>query len=221
MKTRILLIGGFNKTKSLASSLIKKAYHVTVINGDIEKCHILAEIEKLDVFHGDGTKPFVLEQASAGSAGIAIALTESDADNLVICELCKKKFNVGKTIAIVSDPRKTEFFYRMGIDAVVCAITSIAGIIEQQVLIEAMENAIPARGGQVQLKYISISGTAPAAGKKLAEINIPKNAVVGCVLRGEESIIPRGNTQILAGDTLIVITTGEHEMSVVKTLTGQ
>lgn len=96
MKTRIFLIGGFNKTRSLAKSLIKKGYRVTAINNDKEKCNALAEIEHLTVFVGDGTKPFVLEDADAYNADIAIALTDHDADNLVICELCKKKFHVKK-----------------------------------------------------------------------------------------------------------------------------
>jgi len=136
VKTRIFLIGGFQKTKFLAKSLLKKGYHVTAINKDTEKCLAMAEIENLTVFNGDGTKPFVLEDADAYEADIAIALTEYDADNLVICELCKKKFHIKKTVALISDPKKTEFFYRMGIDSVVCAITAVANIIEQQTFLD-------------------------------------------------------------------------------------
>ena len=55
-------------------------------------------------------------------ADIVIALTPRDEDNLVICELCKKKFHVKKTVSLVSDPGKTEFFRQMGVDSVVCAI---------------------------------------------------------------------------------------------------
>ena len=127
MKKRVVLIGGFNKTKFLASSLIKKGYSVTAINSDMEKCRELAEIESLSVFNGDGSKPFILEDANAYNADMAIALTDRDDDNLVISELCKKKFNVKKTVAIISDPQKMKFFYRMGIDSVVCAVTAVAG----------------------------------------------------------------------------------------------
>lgn len=221
MKTRVVIIGGFGHTKSLAGSLIKKGYRVTAINKDVENCRALAEVDKLEVFYGDGTKPFVLEDAHVYGADMAIALTSGDADNLVICELCKKKFNVKKTVSIVSDPKKTDFFYRMGIDAVVCAITTIAGIIEQQALIEEMENFYHLEQGNIKITHLSVSGTAIAADKKLREINVPKNAVVGCILRGEKSIIPSGNTKILAGDTLIIITTEENESQTVKAFTGK
>lgn len=96
MKTKVLLIGGRNKAKSLATSLISKGYHVTVINDTYEDCLKLAEIDKLTVINGDGTRPFVLEDASAGDADIAIAMTAKDEDNLVICELCKKNSTLQK-----------------------------------------------------------------------------------------------------------------------------
>ncbi len=221
MKKRVLLIGGFNKTKSLAVSLIKKGYHVTAINNDMEKCKVLAEIEKLTVFNGDGSKPFVLEDASAYNADIAIALTERDDDNLVICELCKKKFNIKKTVALIFDPKKTEFFYRMGIDSVVCAITTIAGIIEQQAFLDEMATLVPVGEGRIRIAQVPISQTAPAVDKKLWELSLPKDVIIGCVLRGDKSMVPRGDTRILAGDVLVLISTDEHETAAVRELTGR
>ncbi len=221
MKTRIFLIGGFQKTKFLAKSLLKKGYHVTAINKDTEKCVAMAEIENLTVFNGDGTKPFVLEDADAYNADIAIALTEYDADNLVICELCKKKFHIKKTVALISDPKKTEFFYRMGIDSVVCAITAVANIIEQQTFLDEMATLVPIGEGRVSIAQIPIATTAPAVGKKLWEINLPKGVIVGCVLRGEQSIVPQGDTRILTGDVLVLISSNKQQMAAIKELTGR
>jgi len=221
VKTRIFLIGGFQKTKFLAKSLLKKGYHVTAINKDTEKCLAMAEIENLTVFNGDGTKPFVLEDADAYEADIAIALTEYDADNLVICELCKKKFHIKKTVALISDPKKTEFFYRMGIDSVVCAITAVANIIEQQTFLDEMATLVPIGEGRVSIAQIPIAATAPAVGKKLWEINLPKEVIVGCVLRGEQSIVPQGDTRILTGDVLVLISANKQQMAAIKELTGR
>lgn len=221
MKTRILLIGGFNKTKSLAKSLIKKGYKVTAINKEMNCCNVLAEIEHLTVFVGDGTKPFVLEDANAYNADIAIALTDKDADNLVICELCKKKFHVRKTVALISDPKKTEFFYRMGIDSVVCAITAIANIIEQQTFLDEMATLVPIGEGRISIAQVPITQTAPVVDKKLWEINLPKEVIIGCVLRGDQNIVPRGDTRIFAGDVLVLISSDKHEVAAIKELTGR
>ncbi|MVB10198.1 Trk system potassium uptake protein TrkA [Caprobacter fermentans] len=221
MKTRVLLIGGRNKAKSLASSLINKGYHVTVINDTYEDCMKLAEVEKLTVINGDGTRPFVLEDANAGDADIAIALTSKDEDNLVVCELCKKKFHVKKTVALLTDPKKTDFFYKMGIDSVVCAISAITGIIEQQTFMDKIATLVPIGEGRVSIAEVPIPGTAPAVGKKLWEINLPKQVVIGCILRGDMTMVPRGDTRILAGDMLVLISSDKQEMAAIQELTGR
>ncbi len=221
MKRRAIIVGGFRKAKSLAGSLIKKGYHVTVVNADIHRCQLLAENEKIDVINGDGSKPFVLEDANAFDADIVIALSERDDDNLVICELCKKKFGVKKAVALISDPKKTDFFYKMGIDSVVCATSAIAGIIEQQAFMDEISTMIPVGEGRVNLTQVTITPSSPSAGKKLSEITLPKQVIVGCVMRGEKSIIPRGDTRILSGDILVLIASEKHEIPAVKVLTGR
>ncbi|MDD3253591.1 MAG: NAD-binding protein [Lachnospiraceae bacterium] len=221
MKTNILLVGGRSKAKSLATSLMHRGYRVTVINEIYEDCLKLAEIDKLTVIQGDGTKPFVLEDANAGSADIAIALTNKDEDNLVICELCKKQFHVKKTVALVSDPKKTEFFYSMGIDRVVCAIAAITDIIEQQAVVDKMATLVPIGEGRVSIAEVPITNAAPVIGKKLWEINLPKQVIIGCILRGDTTMVPRGDTRILAGDMLVLISSDKQEMAAIKELTGR
>lgn len=220
MKSRIYLVGGLNKTRSLAKSLINKGYTVTAINKNLDDCHQLAEVEGLAVFHGDGTKPFVLEDANIYNANIAIALTGRDDDNLVICELCKKRFNVKKTVALIFDQNKTEFFYKLGVDSVVCAISAITSIIEHHTFLESVATLIPIASEEVSVSQVPIIHSSPIIGKKLSEINLPKSAIIGCILRSSSTIVPKGNTQILAGDILMLISTGESELEAVKELTG-
>jgi trk system potassium uptake protein TrkA len=221
MKKRVLLIGGFDKTKSLAASLLKKRYNVTAINSNIEDCEKLAEIKNLSVFNGDGSKPSILEDSNAYNADIAIALTKQDDTNLVICELCKKKFNVKKTVALISDPKKTDFFYRMGIDSVVCAISAITNIIEQQAFLDEIATLVPIGEGRIRIAQVHIPQSSPVVEKKLWEINLPTDVIIGCILRGEKSMIPRGDTRILAGDIVALISIAERETTAVQILIGK
>ena len=114
----------------MAVSLLEQGYQVTVINDNYEDCLKLAEIKGLTVIYGNGTRPYILEEAGAENFDIAIALTSKDADNLVACQLCKRKYSVKKTVSLVEDPNKTEFFYKMGVDSVVCAVSAVTGIIQ-------------------------------------------------------------------------------------------
>ena len=220
MKRNVLLVGGKNKAKSLAQSLMNKGYQVTVINKELADCEKLAENEKLTVIHGDGSKPYVLEDAQAGKMDIAIALTPKDEDNLVICELCKKRFQVPKTLSLLSDPQKMSFFYKMGVDSVICAISAVTGIIEQQAFMEEMAKVIPIGEGRVRILEVPISETDSAAQKKVWEINLPKEVIIGCILRRDQTIIPRGDTRILAGDILVLISANEQEKIAILELKG-
>ena len=84
MKTNILLVGGFHKTRSLGESLLEKGYQVTVINSNKEDCEKLAETPKLQVIWGDGSKVFILDDAGTDRMDIVIAMTPKDEDNFVI-----------------------------------------------------------------------------------------------------------------------------------------
>lgn len=218
---KVLLIGGRSKAKAMALSLIKQGYKVTAVNSNYEDAMKLAEIKGLNVILGDGTKPYILDEADAKHSDIAIALMSKDADNLVACQLCKKQFNVKKTVSLVGDPNKTAFFYQMGVDSVVCAVSALTGIIQQQAFIDEMNSTIPVGEGRVQIVEVRILSESPIAGKKLWEITLPKECIVGCILRGDSFIIPRGDTRILAGDTLVVIAGNNQNLDEIHALTGR
>lgn len=220
MRKHILLVGGYNKTISMSQSLLKKGYEVTVINSNYDHCQKMAEIPKLNVIFGDGTKPFVLQEAQIQTVDIAIALTQKDETNLVICELCKKKFEVQKTVSLIDDPKKIKFFYSMGVDSVVSAINAITNIVEQQALIDEITTVIPVGEGRITIAEVKIPMKAKTVGKKLWEINLPKEVIIGCILRDEESMVPRGDTRIQAGDELILISSDKKDKAI-KELTGE
>jgi trk system potassium uptake protein TrkA len=219
MKTKILLIGGFRKTGTLAKSLLKKGYRVTVINDGYENCLTLSEIEGLKVFCGDGTLPSVLSEAGAKTAKIAIALTDKDEDNLVACQLCKSRFGVKKTIALVGNPNKTDFFLKMGVDSAICVMDKITAIIEQQAVIDRITNSIEIGAGRVSVTELTVGNGYAINGKALKEIRLPKDIIIGCILRGDTTMIPRGDTVILADDTLIIIAETGAEEKALKILT--
>lgn len=221
MKERILIIGGRSQAKSLARALVKKKYPVTVINSDYAQCLSLSEIDGLNIIHGDGSRIHILEEADASECDVAIALGEHDADNLVVCQLCKQMFEVRKTIALVNDAKKTNFFYKMGVDSVVCATSAINSLIEQNAITNELATYIPIGEGRVRLSEVLIDRTSPVAGRRLAEISLPGQSIIGCILRGSDSIIPRGNTVIYENDVLLLISSEDDSQQAIKVITGR
>ncbi|SKA00398.1 potassium channel family protein [Anaerorhabdus furcosa] len=221
MKKKVVLVGGYQKTYALAKSLRTKGYEITIINLNYQHCIEFAQIEDIHILHGDGTRPYILDDAGIYDFDLAIALTRRDDDNLVICELCKKKFNVKRTVALVNDPEKVDFFYKMGIDSVVCSITTVTNLIEQQALMDQMSSIFELNGGKVKITQLAIPKTAPVVNKKLWELNLPQEVVIGCILRGDTNIVPRGDVRIHEGDILVMIASDQQQALAVKELTGK
>ena len=218
MKKRVILIGGHSKAKGLAISLVRQGYKVSAINDSYEYCMEMAAINGISVIHGDGTKPFILDEAGARDCDISIALGAKDEDNLVASQICKKYFKINKTVSLLSDPKKQQFFYDMGVDSVVCAAQTITSIIEQQTFLDEMTNIVPIVKGKAQILEVRVPTDSKIDGKKLWEITLPQEVIVGCILRGEESLIPRGDTRIYADDVLVVISGSDEGTDVVRSL---
>ncbi len=217
MKKRVLLVGGRSKAKSLAISLLKKGYAVTVINENREDCLQLASIKGLQVICGDGTKAYILDEANVKDCCMVIALSNQDADNLVVCELCKKRFGVPKAISIVSDPMKIDFFHSMGVDHVVCAVSMISHTIEHIAIMDEMYNVVSIEGN-VEIIKVYIQDYFYAVGKCLWELALPSEVIVGCILRNDTSIVPSGDTKIMVGDMLVVICKISQQEEAIETL---
>lgn len=59
----------------------------------------------------------------------------------------------------------------------------------------------------VQLSELKITSDHKWNGKTLVDLRLPQEELVVLILRGGESIVPQGDTQIMAGDTLVMYDT--------------
>lgn len=220
MKKNILIIGGKRKAEQLAKSLLRKKYNVTIINNNEKDCKKLSDNEKINVFIGDGTKPYVLEDVNAQKMDMAISLLPHDEDNLVALELCKKKFNIKKTISLLTDSKKIEFFHKMGVDKVVCSVEIVTEFIEQEALLDKISKSIPLAEGIIEILEVDINTQDKCIGKKIIDINLPKDVIIGCILRNGLSLVPRGDTIINKGDLLVLIIKSDKKHETMLALKG-
>ncbi len=217
----IMIIGGRERAKFLVKSFISKGHTVTVINEDYELCEKLSRKYKANFVYGDGTKPHVLEDAGIVYSDILIALTPKDQDNLVVCQLAKKVYGVNKTFATVNDPKNIELFKKFGIDTVISTTSIISSIIEQRIFIDDISNLVPIEEGKVALMELEIHQDYPIVGKKLKDINLPDQSIIGCIIRKGDAVIPKGDSAMLVGDKLIVFSLPDVQSEVIKIITGK
>lgn len=58
----------------------------------------------------------------------------------------------------------------------------------------------------IHLKEISVNHLHPWCGKRIRQLPLPKNSLIIMIRRGEENLIPNGQTQVLAGDLIVLNT---------------
>lgn len=213
MRRQILLLGGHGKTRSLATSLISKGYEVIAVSDVPEVALDLSKVEGLEVISGSPCETSVLDQAGAPSCDVAVALSNSDAQNLISLELCKQQFGVPRTVSVLSDARKVDFFHRMGVDVAVSVSNIITMVIEQQTITDDLESIIPIENGQVEIVETQVSPSSRMVGRRLRDLDFSENEIVGCLLRGAKTIVPNGATRIAAGDRLVLLRGHDLESS--------
>lgn len=202
---KVMLVGGHNKANFLTKNLVEKWHAVTVVNTDLEWCKLLSNIYDVVCVHGDGTKPYVLQDAGAANMDTVIALSNLDSTNLIVCQLAKKQFGVKRTLAVVNDPKNARLFRELGVNKCISATQMITDVIEQEALVEDIESFLPFEDGKVAVYQMEVCPASPVVGKSLMEIDMASGSIVGCVIRGEQTIIPNGHTRLLAGDKLILL----------------
>lgn len=128
---RVAIAGGRSRTGFLVESLVVDGNEVVVINGDRTWCEHMSARHGVPVVYGDATKRYVLDDADIEGFDLVIALSDSDADNLVICQMAQRYFDIERQVCTVSDPRNVVVFKKLGVSSVISATYTVARLIEE------------------------------------------------------------------------------------------
>lgn len=217
---RIILIGGDETVYFLARQLKHKEHDVTIVNRNAAHCDLLFRQTDALVINGDGSDQKTLEEAGARRADVLLALTPYDQDNLVACQIAQSIYGVPRTIALVNDPDNEEVFQKLGISHAFSSTRIIATMIEQQASFDDIKHLMPVGAGKLHVSDVEIDRDSPAVGKPLLELGLSDQTLIGCIIRDNEVIIPRGSNQLHVGDHVLVISKpgNEHDLTL---LTGE
>lgn len=204
MKT--IIIGGGKVGYNLLKTLKERDYDVTLIERDKETCMKIAEDFNADVIWGDGTNLEVLKDAGIEEAEIIAAVTGADEENLVICQIAKLSFNTKKTIARVNNPKNMTMFKKLGIDNTVCSTEVIANLIEYAFDEDDYRIVSTLERGSMVITELFIREDNLWCNKMVKELILPKECVLVSILRGENVIFPRGDSEIYPEDKVVIIT---------------
>lgn len=206
----IVIAGGGKVGRSIAVDLLKEGHQVTIIEQQEGRCEQLLRDHDVLVILGDATDVRYLEQARPERADVFVATTRDDDVNFVACQLALTTFEVPRVLSRVNNPRNEELFTTMRIEAV-STTTLISRLIREQATVGELIHLYTLRAGKVNLVEIDIPPTLPAYERSVADLHLPTESVLVCIFRGDETVIPRGETVLRPGDQVIALTTPELE----------
>ena len=207
---RIIIAGSGIIVYFLAKRFISKGYQISIISESQDDCDYYARNLKALIIYSESTDPENLTQAEAHTADIFIGMTMRDQDNLVLCQLAHEYYQIPHILAVVNDPDNEEAFRKMGVRAISNSRFLIESI-ESMSTVEDIKQQFSVVEGKVMLTDLEIKADSKVIGKLLKDISFPGSILVASIMRANEVIIPQGNTEILLGDRVLIISLPENQ----------
>jgi len=221
MPMYVIIIGGGKVGYHLTKTLVQEGHEVVLIEKDRKSADYLSEQLGDLVMLGDGCEVRTMAEAGMGRANVVVAVTGDDEDNLVICQMAKRKFGVPRTLARVNDPRNEALFQELGIDQTVSSTRVIFNLLEQQIESGQVFPLAALKKGEIEVVEADINSNSPIVGKKIGELDLPPNALIISVIRDGHASIPHADTRLREGDSVIAMIKADRERELRAVFTGE
>lgn len=201
---RLTIIGGGKIGSMLADRFEDKAEFIKLIEIDRDRCdELVQKLDKTLIINGDGRNSDLLYEEDVKSCDAFVAVTSSSETNILAC-VAAKNMGIGRTIAQVENIEYIKLAEGMGVDAVINKKIITAGRIFRFTLSNTVRTVKVLNGSDAEtIEYIVKPGSRITKAP-VKELDFPKEAVIGGVIRGSETIIADGNTLIHPYDRVVV-----------------
>lgn len=215
---KVIIIGGGKVGAYIANLLLNDNCSVKVIeNRRNVYAKLRNEVPEDIIVFGSGTDPDVLESAGIKDADVVAAVTGADETNLVASTIVKFEFGVSRVIARVNNPQNAWLFNSgMGVDVALNQADLMAHLVVEEMDIKNALTLVKVNRGDYAIVQVNVDSNSEAVNKKIKELVKPVNAVLIAISRGNDTIIPRGDTVINAGDNILVLADQGAQVAISK-----
>jgi trk system potassium uptake protein TrkA len=206
---RVMLLGGGRTAELVAVPLVRRGAEVVIVERDPARARELAEhLHKVTIVEGDFTDTDVLIDAEVGRFDVVVALAGVDDANSLACLFAKAQ-GATETIAILHRLELLPLLRQAGIDASLSPRTAPANGVLRFV-----------RGGvagvatfleeEIEVLEFEVRPGTPIDGAVIAELRLPREILLGAVVRNGEAEIARGRSELHAGDHIVVFASSDN-----------
>ena len=212
---RVMLCGAGRISYYLADLLIKSGLEVKIVERDYTACRKISELlPRATVIQGDASRQATLENEGLPEYDALVSLTGLDELNMVI-SMIGSDLKVPHVITKLGHMESTPILNSLPIGSIVYPKELCSNTIVRYV--RALKNQTGAAvavhsiaDGQAEAVEFLVDKDTKYCGVPLKDLNIKKNVLVVCIGHGADIEIPNGNSSFQEGDTLILVTNGDH-----------
>ena len=201
----VIMMGG-GKTTVRAALTTPDYMHVKIIEKDAKRCEKLNELlENQDtmVIHGDGRDLGLLEEEGIRNTQAFVALTENAETNILAC-LTAKKMGVRKTVAMVENLDYVSMAESLDIGTIINKKTIAASHIYQMLLDADVNNLRSLMMVDSEVAEFTAAEDSKVTKKPVKDLGLPFGVTIGGLVRDGRGMLVNGNSQIEAGDSVMV-----------------
>lgn len=211
----VIIVGASKTAYYLAKKLLLSGNNVKIIDKEENRCREFAALlPNATVICGDGTEQDLLHEENIDKVDAFVSLTGMDEQNILV-SMFANSCNVPKVIPKVNKDELFSLAENLGLDTVISPKRIVSDIISRYA--RALENSL---GSNVETLYKLMDSSVEALEFKVTPdfkglktplkiLNIKPNILVAGIIRGRKAIIPNGDDEIISGDRVVVVVSGQ------------
>jgi len=200
----VMILGGSKIGKKTARDLCRNNFNVKLIESDREKAFELAdELPDTLVINSDGRNVELLEEENIHEMDAFISVTGNSETNIMSCLVAKSK-GVKKTIALVENMDYFHLSHSIGIDTLINKKLLAANNIFRYIRKGEVVAMTKLNNMNAELLEFIVNPSSQVCNKKIKDLNFPRSAIIGGIVRDGEGLIALGDFVIRASDRIVV-----------------
>ena len=206
-----IIVVGAGRTGSKVIELATQDEHeVVVVERDQELAEAASATYDCMVINADAASEEILLEAGVQESDALISTTENDSVNLMI-QMLGKQYDVETLVSSINEPQHMELFGNLGVNVVESPHELNGQYLYRAVQRPAIQDSMQVGPGG-EIFELTVDEGAPIAGLTLIDADanglLPEETVIVAIVRDDELHIPRGESDIQAGDTVTIFAKG-------------
>ncbi len=200
----VMILGGGKIGSKTARSLTNSKFNIKLIEVNRDIAFDLAdELPNTLVINGDGRNVELLDEENIGEMDAFISVTGNSETNIMSCLVAKSR-GVKKTVALVENMDYFELSHSIGIDTLINKKLLAANNIFRYIRKGEVVAMTRLNNMDAELLEFVVNDKSKIAGKYIKDLDFPRSAIIGGVIRNDEGIIALGDFKVESGDRIVV-----------------